>query len=460
MEKNWLETGLNDKLGDYASSMDLEEAWNAIDAKRHPNKKKRRFIGWWLLGLLALIVGFFLWHKSKVSDSTPGVVASNVIEKEQTDNTPNDQILAVQKDITTGLVSKEKSNSTVTIEQIYNNKNTLRTLGSTMSENSELKRHNFLNKKENFQNSSINKNDFFKTNPQDYSERSNTTLNESQIRIEEEVVTFSNVPLLSSSKIKYLDFSIFDDILPIQFIRIKSRKAIEFPSNYIGIASGYSFASTGKSSIEESTLDAFSLNLFYQKYLKKNVYLKTGFSFNQFTNELASTHNATRQEQANDQVIAINLFQNGNVENELGPGITEIIEKTTFQIFNKYKFVNIPILIGVTLNPKSRINFQIEGGISTSIFSKFDGKILTNNGSEIFNDLNRIDLKKAGIVNGRYGLGCNFTLTKNNNWNAFVNYQGNLQFNKLSNTSSLNVEKFNSQQLFIGLKYGLKYGLK
>jgi len=253
--------------------------------------------------------------------------------------------------------------------------------------------------------------------------------------------------------IRAKSFSLQDECPELKEVEVFKSKAI-FPK-YISIASGYSPFSKGKILEEESSLDAISTNLLYHKYLSKKLYLSTGISFDQFTTRLETVNTQNYTESRDNQIIRTDEYQNGLVEETLGIGEVAISEKTTFEIYNRYKFVSVPLILGLELSPSGRSSFQIEGGMSASILSQFDGKVLATNSTEIFNDLNSLDLKKQGMLGGLFGLQWNYIPVKNKDWKLFLKYQGYFQLNKLSDSPDLNIDKFNAHQFFVGVKYEL-----
>ena len=57
MKEDWLDKSLENKLDNYDSPMDLENAWGALQARREKPKKKKRFFFWLFFGLLTIGIG-------------------------------------------------------------------------------------------------------------------------------------------------------------------------------------------------------------------------------------------------------------------------------------------------------------------------------------------------------------------------------------------------------------------
>ena len=456
MKNNWLEKGLNDKLGDYGSPIDLDEAWKALEAKRQP--KKKRFLWAWLTtGLLFFINlgGYFIWengtHESiSQSSNALQIEKSSIINFPESaniiDNTKNNNNTISKINSYENLSNQSSTKNLTSFKNDFSNKISTKKSGVRNDLDLEPSTPNYFTK---------NNQDTFQKENKDFS-LANTSSRISKSLIQ----SSSDLPLLSSVEILFLnslsEYSIFNfsDKLKTETDKTilfkKPRPA--FPS-FLGLATGYGMRSKGKVTAAESTIDMISIDLFYGKYFTKNFYLKTGITFDQFTNKLQVNATNSDFQNLDNQLITVNEHQNGDIEYIYGPADVEIIEKSKFEVFNKYRFVSIPVIFGLEIFPSKRSSFQIEGGIATSIYGKHTGKLLANNNTEIFNNIENEELKKSGIFNGRYGLQWNYAPLKNRDWKFFIKYQGSFHLNKVNDTEALDVERFRSNQLFIGLKH-------
>ena len=456
MKENWLKDGLNDKLGDYGSPIDLEDAWKALEANRKPPKKKRKFLGWWFLGTILFIsLGGYLFNDEYLSSMNTSL-QSEKIEKVNIQNiTPNKS--SKNQNIT---FSKEQESYTSSIDKTIH----LQSNKSIVKEERLESIHSKSPKSISPNNNTFTQNKYSpkqnsNTNPILFSEK------EELIRPSEYKNSLSKSIARKISKTSDLSKSeVYLNLLPEQEkefdfeIQTDKNKIIQkFPKlispQFLGIESGYGFLSSGSIINEESNLDMVSVSLFYEKYFKQNFYLKTGLTFDQFTNQLTSSNVKSYTEPTENQIIVINYYQDGTIENIYGMSDVAVKEETNFNLFNKYRFISIPVIFGWQSPTFKRNSIQIEGGISTSIFGKYSGNIVTNDTNEILGKLSELDLKKAGILKATYALQWNYSLLKNQNWVIFTKVQGNQHLNNISTSENLNVEKFKSHQLLMGFKY-------
>lgn len=475
MKENWLEQGLHDKLDHYESPIDLESAWEALEAERPAPKKKRRFLIWWFWGLALLVSGstYFLWESIhspnalEVSASLETVTAiseNNLTTKNKGNNsvleetallppsnqkTPKQPVdrAAIQK---TSTIVKSQPNDAKTDTTNPNLTETQNKAINSISktnltpkaphlirpntisnlDSSDKQSFNLLSIFNQVQKGTTSSKRKFRVTPQLY------TLNLSSVETTATNSTENNLPLLPTSDSE---------------IRT-NKKAVKIPQ-YIGLESGFGLRAKGKTLTDEIPLDVFSIQLFYQKYLSKKIYLKTGVAYQQFTNKLESDTTKRYTQLMDDQIILVNQYADGRTENVYGTAEVETIERTQYQIFNKYRFLSVPILFGVELFPFKKNSLQVESGFSATIFSQFDGRFLADSPTTTFNELATLDLKNTGLFHALLAVQWNVRPFNNSDWTLFLKYQGNLQLNDLSNSASLNIEKFHVQQLFMGLKY-------
>lgn len=483
MRENWLEQGLHDKLDHYESPIDLEAAWEALEAQRPAPKKKRRFLIWWFVGLALLMSGsaYFLWESThspnalEVSASlemVPAIPENNPTTKNiVTNNKGNDVVLKEtaklpptnQKTPKQGVdlatsqetlptvknpakvkIETTNTRTTKTLNETIDNisissltpkmispipPNTVNTMSSLEEEGSLAS----LTTSKQVQESSTSSKHKFRITPQLY------TLNISLVETTTTNSIGTNLPLLPTSDSE-----------------MRNNKKVAHVPQYIGLESGFGLRSKGKTLADEIPLDVFSIQLFYQKYLSKKIYLKTGIAYQQFTNKLEGDTTKRYTQLMDNQTILINHYADGSAENVYGMAEVETIERTRYQIFNKYRFLSVPILFGREWSPFKKNILQVEGGVSATVFSQFDGQFLADSPATSFDELATLNLKKAGLFHALLAVQWNIRPFDNSDWTLFLKYQGNLQLNELSHSETLNIEKFHAQQLFMGLKYQFK----
>ncbi len=473
MKQDWLDNSLGDKLDGYDSPMDLENAWEALQAKRQaPEKKKKNrfFFIWILFGLVTIGLGgsYFLLNNATdnpiTKTSTEVKNAKIVLEKTNpasstllqtektnsnntTDNTftnKEEQSLTTNKNYENlGLATKNKS---------YENQNT-----SNQKETSPIVASNihFPKKGNNDLTPSIRKVDFTETDvlnlvlPFQNEEENKEVLDQTDARNEVEPITISLLPSLEVNylaspqliKMERLNASIsaFDDK---EIINPKSASSSPI---HLGIVAGYGIRSKGKVLSTENPLDVISTNLFLEKRLfTDRLYLKTGINFDQFVNRIETTTEVDLTETLDNQLITVNHFQNGTTQEIFGTAKVQTIKKTSTKNFNRYRLISVPLILGFDMISSKRASIQLEGGVARSIFGFHSGTDF---------DLIESDFEKQGVWQGLYGLNLNYNLGRN--LNIFSSVKGNYHLNTIGKSDQLKMEKFRFYQIQLGLRFKL-----
>lgn len=465
MKDNWLETGLNDKFENFGSPIDLDEAWRALEEKRKPSRKKRRFLIWWGMGATLLICGyFFLDRHNDQLVTSPGIKRNMIVEF----NTKTESS------------TFETNVNSINTEEVLNNNsastdiNQLDILENDQFENIKIEKTKTIDGRQrsteigrSYPDNSV-MSSFEK--PESKDRESFGGKEKSAI---EPLNDFGNIASIPSAKfIKEAELLFVNKLLhsildeepnldlsnePRYFDEVITYYAKPRLPQLVGISSGYSFLSKGKTLQTERSLDAFSFNLFYQKNISKRLYLKSGIEWNRFVNKIELSTTKSYMENKDGQILVINIFQNGTEELLYGNADVEINETTNFELFNRYSFINIPLIFGMELFSTKRSSFQIESGLSVSIIGKYNGRFLAGNSSEVLTSLNSLELREIGLMNGLYAMQWNYApFERNENWEFFASYRGSFQLNNISNDKTLNVQKFRAQQIALGLQYQFK----
>lgn len=458
MNDKWFEEGINEKLGKYGSPIDLETAWAAFEVQRKPEKNKRYF-GFWLSGCIMLsTLGGGLLYLNVNTDREHGLLPNIATIKEQ----PSDIIL--------NKLSVER-NVIETVTTVINEPSEHKSSSETLRE------IDFNNSKEQVPNSIENK------NIQNNSQRIISTKKSESVKANSIATTVetSDKIILNKPKQEYrtLNANGFKPViqqlspllrnsrlLPINQIELSEapelskefnnspRRVQDQRSNLIGITTGYGPRVSGRILAREIPLDVMSLNIYYQTFLSKNLYLKTGVNLDQFTNKVEGSLVKTFTEMAEDQIVAIYHYQDGTQIPVLDDAEIDLAETTTYDIFNRYQFLSIPVVIGVRLEMKKKSSFQIEAGMSSTIQSKYDMKYFDMSSTEKFIKFDDLNLRRSALLKGQYGIQWNYSpLRFSNNLEFLLKYQGSIQLNSLSIDPNEVLQPFNSHQVFFGLQY-------
>ena len=444
MKEDWLDNSLGDKLDGYESPLDLENAWESFQAKREAPKKKNRFFFLWiLLGVITIgLGGSYLL----LNDTTSDALTETIIEEDNS------------KTSSSTLVETEKTNSN-------NNTFTSNENRSNATENISYENQNASVRREaNSPSSKVGDQilDPAITHFAPEEKQADALIlpvqNEEEGNIETETIDANNeledfaitfLPSLKSnalelplqSKVEILNAS-FSDLGKKTIIKSKSLSISPF---HFGIVAGYGLRSKGKVLSNEKPLDVISTNLFLEKRIfSDRLYLKTGINFDLFVNKVETSTETDLTQLENNQLIAVNHFQDGTIQEVFGVGKIQTIEKTTTKNFNRYRLISVPLILGYDVVSSNRIILQVEGGMARSIFGNHSGKDF---------DLVDSDFEHQGVWQGLYGLNLNYNLGRN--LNIFSSVKGNYHLNKIGKSEQLEMEKFRFHQVQIGLRFKL-----
>ena len=488
MKEDWLEKGLEDKLDNYDSPMDLENAWGALQARREKPKKKRRFFFWLFFGLLTLGIGawgsYFIFNNQSdtVVASKQEPVRETITELEhQSKNvengfgktTPNISAVAdVAKINSKNQVEKSESPTLKSTEENINTSEKWKRGNQNYSPPTEEATLSSVatssgNEEINFTETGINlfleqsSNIHTSETAEGFGKNAESIFILPEEEKQEEVIFKDSIPLqeesqvlafLPSLKIKLLDFPQGENFnisnstfLVNNSVYVTTHGpilSIIHPPNYFGLSAGYGTRSTGKVFTDENPLDLTSFQAFYEKSFGRKFYFKTGINFDQMVNSFESSTERILTETAPNQLITVNHFQNGTIEEIFGVGEVSNLEKTTAKNYHRYRLVSIPMMVGYKIEAFHRSTIQIEAGMARSVFTNYSGEIF---------ELGDFDLENRGVWQGIYGLSWNYSLR--NKHQLFMGVQGNYHFNEIWKSSQLDLEKFWFHQFQVGLKF-------
>ena len=466
MKDDWLNKKLEEKLDNYDSPMDLENAWESLQAKRQPPKKKNRFFFFWVIfGLLTMGVGGSYFFLNNEADN----IANVIQEADHFSKNQNSHFEKTESSSPTPSISKKTNQNnadaivSTETKTIQNTSKNITHKNQNYSDQKETKTKlkenvSFSKTKNNKVNTSIANLDFPKKSmpnlifPKQDNQESNISIDSIVPQKTTQPIAVLFLPSLEMSLVNLSQKESYEK-LNASYSGFYSSQLTEpriapvsiYPDKYLIISVGYGIRSKGKVLTGENPLDIISVNALYEKhFLNKRIYLKTGINFDQFVNKTKSTTQQNLTESRDNQLIAVNHYQNGTIENVFGTTNVSEIEMTTEKNFNKYRLISIPIIIGYDILSSYRSNLQIEAGFARSIFEFHSGKYF---------DLVDSDFKKRGVWQGVYGL--NFNFKTSSRTNIFTSVKGNYHFNKIGKSDQLDMEKFRFHQIQFGLRFKL-----
>lgn len=466
MKQDWLDKGLDDKLGDYDAPMDLENAWESFQTRRQapPRKKNRFFFFWIIFGLLTIGVGgsylFFnnktdnthtntiteLEHNQKNENQVSGKteMSSFTLSNSENINLQNSNINTATE--TKTILNKTKNKSFE--NQNYSNSKNAKTNVNSTTLFSDVKNNdvdNIITSDSNLDFSKkTNKNFIFpKENKEE--EKNSIVIDSASYQKGIQPIATLFLPSLETNLLNLSpqeEYEILDASYAVLPVVNSFTSAVP---NYFGIVGGYGIHSKGQVLPQENSLDAITVNAFYEhRFGNSNWYFKTGVNYNQFIKKLERTSEQSFTQEQNDQLITVNHFQNGTTQNVFGMAEVKKVERTTSKNFNRYRLISIPLMLGYDLISINRASLQLEAGVARSILAFHSGKDF---------DLVDSNFEKQGVWQGVYGL--NFNIKTGTRTNIFTSLRGNYHFNKIGKSDQLDIEKFRLHQVQIGLRFKL-----
>ncbi len=481
MKENWHNKELQDGLGAYDSPMDLDKAWEALETKRKPKKEKRRFFFLWFFGLLALIsIGSYSILKNnakevdtlsivneRLNEVAQNISETKVLEKENADLSKKEKTIAeeeVKKVESKGqlksIETKTETNDTAIdkVELTEKGEGSILEILNNNKFTNERERLVFENNKERNTRSSQIKSTISKDskrlsqktiaqdNPENRFSKKAISLNS---RLELPNV-LKGVPLPSLQ----FTFSGFDlqekESKMIVKDRPNSKKNLR---TRFGLSSTYAIFTDGFIQSGEQPLDAMMYRVFYERFISPKFYLKTGFSFQQFTTELTMTEIDTDLEMENNLLLIENQFQDGSITQEYGTGEVRYVQSNNHQFFNRYRLVSIPLLVGYEFPVFSKSSLQFEVGVATSILSAHSGKIIENETHLSFDESSNFEERSIGVLQGISAV--QYQVEVGQRLFLFLGAQANFHMNKSVKLEEERGQLFRSFGLSLGGKVSL-----
>ncbi|MFK7771698.1 MAG: hypothetical protein AB8F94_06150 [Saprospiraceae bacterium] len=467
MKQDWLDNNLDDKLGDYDSPMDLENAWELLQAKRQPPKKKKNFLFFWMLfGFLTIgVTGSYFLLNNETDNNYNNVITETEVSS-KTESQPLEETVSTspilpdsrntnQNNIDDNIITETKTIQNASKNKSYENQNysNSKETKSGIEKNtpfSKTKNNNVITSDENlgFPKKSTIGLISPKENETDKAVKNTIQIDSAISQKEVQPIAVLFLPSLETSLLKFSQEENYE-ILDVSYYSIPT---VYPPStstpNYFGIVAGYGIQTKGQVLPEESSLDAVTVNAFYEyRFGRSKWFFKTGINYDQFVKKLETTTEQSFSEEVDNQLITVNHFQDGSTQDVFGVADVAKIEKTSSKNFNRYRLISIPMTVGYDLISLNRASLQIEGGMARSILGFHSGKDF---------DMIESDFKKQGVWQGLYGL--NLNVKTGARTNIFTSLKGNYHFNKIGQSEQLDqldLEKFRIHQIQVGLRFKL-----
>ena len=451
MRENWLDDELNKLFDDYDSDINLEAEWNALQERRQ--KDKRPSLLWILfLGFAVAAGSWYIYSSSSttmvVSDAEPSTATEDLpITQSLNSQTPNTQseialIKNTQTENTRGLNTK-----------IVNSQNSLKE-----DKVAEFKKPNVQNAKSSLSSTTVSS---LPTQAQA------SNINQSQSKTSNYALTTQkNIVIGLDDVSKFVKEIVFMPLLPT-YLEIdrsliegfaennnRTRKTSSRAGNqYLGFTFGYSPLTKGSILEDEKAIDGFSSSISFKKYLSPKFYLATGLGLDHFSTQLTGKSQYSYTQLEDNQLIERYINSDGTIDDVYGIGEVAVTETSTFQLYNRYKFISVPVIFGVQLYEKAQSHLELEAGVSASFVSQYELKYF--DGINQFKNYDNLDLRESGVFNGITNLTWHYQPQSMDRLDFFFRLGARLQLNDITREKIIDSKRFQSFTLGFGAEYSL-----
>jgi flagellar basal body-associated protein FliL len=486
MDLNNIDKDLIRKIKNHSVELDKEALWQNIQTKK---KKKRGVIIYMIpLMLLFLITGSFLFSTQQQKDTLESALQteSSYSTKENISSYTVDKENTTQPIVKAEKIDKSTNNQETKIAEKKSSKSQLQKKNKSKNYIAELDNNNAPDNLEN-NNKSKSLAEEILSEPiyapvQKTSQKTFPYIrHETKIDIQEnnpkkekntaakpyqkEQASNSSAPSLSSLyPLVYLvhegpnyTYNLSPNVYESPIIVKEKLPAIElsllFGMGYIDRSLSSSLSTTAAMSSltaresSESPLEEISTTLQLSIPLTKNIYLKMGIDYSQINEKMMYSEEVSEQIILEDRITKIIIDSEGFEFNERGPVEATQISNNNFTYYNRYKSIDVPLIIGYTI-PNNKWNLGLEAGIIWNSNLSFSGAILEDNNTVAENEglfKSRTGIKYTG------GISISYQLTDRWKWRLNPSYVfGAKQINTINNPVN---QKYNILRVQTGLSY-------
>lgn len=464
MNKDWFDKALKNKLPDSATDFDLEAAWTALESRRR-KKPRRRVLAWWLLaGFILLAGGGTAWWWSAQPELT--ISGNRIFSNDHhaagdqysvgDHHGAGDQHPAGDRTGRPYAASRvgETQSSTDNFSSIKNNLTTTQNPAKPVTDNPRssveatlaVAQHGASGVGET--QSSAGNISSIKNDPTTTQNPSVPAANNPRSSVEATrgAGTIENVECLPT--ISGVNIQSGRPEFPFKPVaqmpaaeRHKRRKASKwsvgaqavFGTNQVSRSGAPDYVTARNQ--EEKTLDMFQVGLDIRRQLNRHFFIQTGIQFAQWT-DVRRTLQTTESTRPDPNLLLERIiYPDGSIENIFGPGEVRVLSTTRETRYNRYRHIEAPILMGLTLPFGKRWQLDAAAGVAIGLVARPSGS--TTIGSETF-ALDALPYRNAGTLSATGSLAW---LYRRRDWSAGLALTGRTGLNSSSRDAALFSEK-------------------
>lgn len=498
----------SEKFKNYHSGMDMEAAWQRLEEKRYPKKKRRGFLYFFRWGaaiffLIGVGSGFYFYSFSSEKNNLSDDKAANEITNEflgdidaknsifQNGKRNGNELKINNLSILEKNIKETQTNAETNLISKINSENQLNEVISKRNDDILAKNDNLHNK---IFTDSDNENILKESSSSTFNEKllNSKTANEenpqNEISLETKTIRpdgktaegahFSSLKKLPSRTFflveknkNVLPALLADRLLNLEpqltskdFDKKNTLVDDDFPSKYwFGISGGYGKTFRKLEALESSQidwvsirnavelpLDAFYMDLFLEKKITRNFFVITSLGFSQRTDKFFDTYDFEYPEDIDNHLLEVIRFPDGTEELIYGQAVGNAKETTIETRYLRKRFIDLSLLAGYEflLNRKFGISVAAGGGHAFLLSAK--GKTVNANSLGEFRNISELEYRKAGIWQAKTEMNLNYRFSPTIHLQVGLN--GRFDLNNLLKTSSGLSEKY----VLLGIQGGLK----
>ena len=407
MKDNWFEDKMNERFEDFDSELDLHSAWADLEERRNPKKQKKRSgIFWWFgAGIAVVLLGFTLILNSNNRSKSHESNSTTLLEKNtrKLDAKNYQQSSDNQKD--TNNISPFNENITETI--ILDNSLEQKTLEKLNYYTKKSLKESNLAQQPPVLNSSLDSPFLLIDNNETETKKSIIKPPTEQLHspIALIIPLEKDIPNLSTEIIHHnIECDFEGNFTNSQAFGLAFNYGKAFRSSPIG--RGLNSAYWLRRDLAETPLDAWSAQLFYQLKNKKYWFAQVNLGYSQTTNLFEDTYTTSNLVIMDNQVLQINMYPDGLMEEIKGTALVNEEEKNTSKFYQRYSQAFIGLEFGKEKYLRNDFKLRASVGADFTIYQNNSGKIYSRDADSFgdYQELSSISSTKGGVFAGKLKL--------------------------------------------------------
>jgi hypothetical protein len=196
---------------------------------------------------------------------------------------------------------------------------------------------------------------------------------------------------------------------------------------------------------EEQSLDMIQAGLVIRRQLSKRWLVQSGIQYAQWTDVRRRSQESSSTRPDSNLLLRQIKYPDGSIKNIYGPGEVTVVLKTEEERYNRYRQLELPLLVGATLPFGQHWQLEVSSGLALGLLSRTSGSA-TVSGQD--RPLSSLPYRNAGTLSFQGGFACMYNRPQ---WSVGLTLWGRTGLNSSTASSALFTEKRSSLGLGIVL---------